>query len=249
MARDYISVEQAIPLPGLRVAFTQGVPGPWGQAVREILDLKKIDYAPVIQIGGAPNEELKAWTGQNSAPCAVFNDERPRSHWSEILMLAERLAPEPRLIPSDERQRMEMFGILHELCAEDGFGWSARLLMLEAIEKAGAGEVATVMRRKFSSNAALDHAARRAATIMAALAERLEGRDYFVGDALSAADIYWTAFSNLVAPMAEADCPMPDYYRAWAGECLASIGSDVPAILLDHRERILHRHLSPPMWF
>ena len=38
MSRSYVSVEQAIVLPGLRIAFSRGVPGPWGEAVRAIFD-------------------------------------------------------------------------------------------------------------------------------------------------------------------------------------------------------------------
>jgi hypothetical protein len=73
----YLSVEEAISLPGLRVAFTRGVPGPWGEAVKAILSIKGIPFTPVVQEGGQPNEALVAWTGQSSAPVAVFGDERP----------------------------------------------------------------------------------------------------------------------------------------------------------------------------
>src|SRR3546814_11935419 len=36
-----------------------------------------------------------------SAPVAMLDDDRPRAHWSEVLILAEQLAAEPRLIPAD----------------------------------------------------------------------------------------------------------------------------------------------------
>nr|WP_087574136.1 glutathione binding-like protein [Sphingomonas sp. CDS-1] len=254
MQRDYITVEQAVPLAGLRIAFTQSVPGPWSESAKAFFHIKGIDYQPVIQVGGQPNPELQAWTGQNSAPCAVLDDERPRSHWSEILMLAERMQPEPRLVPQDEDERVTMFGIAHELCGEDGFGWSVRLLMLHIMEQTNAGVPIEHMRRKFSSGAPLDHAASRAGQILDMLARRAEkqrasGSDYLVGDALTAADIYWTCFSNLVASMDEADCPMPQFYRDWAAGCVQLIGRPVPEILIAHRERILRRHFSLPMWF
>lgn len=254
MARDYLTVAEAIDRTGLRIAFTQGVPGPWGEAVKAIMNVKRIDFAPVVQIGGEANEDLHAWTGQNSAPCAVLNDERPRSHWSEILMLAERLAPEPRLIPADEDERMTMFGIAHELCGEDGFGWSARLLMLHIMEQAQLGIALDGMRRKFDNAAPLAHSARRANEIMAALARRLTrqqeaGSPYLVGQTLTAADFYWACFSNLVAPMDDNCCPMPDYYRHWAAGCAALIGDPVPDILIRHRDVIADRHMDLPMWF
>src|SRR3546814_14846295 len=54
-------------------------------------------------------------------------DERPRSTWLEQLYLAERIAPEPRLIPADLDDRTLMFGLCNELCSENGFGWNLRL--------------------------------------------------------------------------------------------------------------------------
>lgn len=253
MERSYLSVAEAIPLAGLRIAFTQGGPGPWGEAVKAFMAVKGIDYQAVAQIGGDPNPELQAWTGQNSAPCAVLDEERPRAHWSEILMLAERLAPEPRLIPADEEERMAMFGIAHELCGEDGFGWSARLIMLQVAEQGGAAAMAAHMRRKFASGAPLEHAAKRASTIMATLAARMErqeaaGNKYLVGSSLSAVDIYWTCFSNLIDPMAADICPMPDFYRVMAAGVM-DLAGPVPPVLIRLRDHVARSHLDLPMWF
>lgn len=251
MPREYVCVEDAIPLPGLRIAFTRGVPGPWGQAVKAIFDLKKIEYTPVIQDGGAPNEALRAWTGQNSAPCAMLADERPRVHWSELLLLAERLAPEPSLIPANEDDRTAMFGVAHELCGEDGFGWSARLLTFDVIERSNLGLTMDAMRTKFANGAPLSHAIGRINTIMASLAARIErqngaGCPYLVGSVLSAADIYWAMFSNMLVPLDTAVCDMPDYYRDWCTSCLDMLGSPVPPALIAHRDRIVCE--LPQMW-
>ena len=251
MSREYVSVAAAIALPGLRIAFTQGVPGPWGEACKAIFQIKKIPFTPVLQVGGAPNEELRAWTGQNSAPCAMLNDERPRAHWSELLLLAERLQAEPRLVPANEDDRTAMFGIAHELCGEDGFGWSGRLITFEVIESAGIA--LDGMRRKFANSAPLEHAKQRMAAVMDALAARLQrqqasGSAYVVGNTLSAADIYWTAFSTMLAPFAQTDCPMPDYYLDWCKGAAQLAGLQVPPILIEHRERILHRYFCLPLW-
>lgn len=250
----YVTVEEAIALRGLRVAFTRGVPGPWGEAVKAFLSIKGIPFTPVIQDGGEPNAALVAWTGQNSAPVAMLDDERPRAHWSELLMLAERLQPEPRLIPADEDDRTAMFGIAHALCGEDGFGWSARLLTFEAIQATTGGVPMDHMKRKFASGAPLDHAAKRCVSIMDMLARRLDrqaaaGSAYLVGDALSAADIYWTVFSNMVAPMDEAACPMPEYYRVWTRTTGEMLGAPVPDMLIAHRELMLRDHFHLPLWF
>src|SRR3546814_5770445 len=92
---------------------------------------------PISQEGGTPNEELKAWTGQTSAPVAMLDDDRPRAHWSEVLILAEQLAAEPRLIPADQDERTLMFGLCHEICGDDGLGWNARLLIFATQQAAG----------------------------------------------------------------------------------------------------------------
>lgn len=253
MPPAYVTAEEAIGLPGLRVAFTRGVPGPWGEAVKAFLGLKGIPFTPVIQEGGQPNEALVRWTGQSSAPVAMLDDERPRAHWSEILMLAERLQPDPPLVPADEEARALMFGIAHTLCGEDGFGWSARLLTFEVIRRMTDAVPMEHMRHKFASGAPLDHAARRCVSILDMLARRLErqaaaGSPWLVGEALSAADIYWTVFSNMVAPMDEAACPMPEYYRLWCKGAAGMLGAPVPDILIAHRERMLRAHFRLPLW-
>ena len=46
------------------------------------------------QLGGGENEALRAWTGRDNAPIAVYEDEPGRDGWAEILDLAERLDPD-----------------------------------------------------------------------------------------------------------------------------------------------------------
>jgi hypothetical protein len=52
------------------------------------------------------NEEIVAWSGQNSAPVVAWQNEPPINRWIDILHLAERLAPEPALIPEDVWDRI-----------------------------------------------------------------------------------------------------------------------------------------------
>ena len=110
------------------------------------------------------------------------------------------------------------------------------------------------MRRKFQNRVGADHSIERVRSIMAMLARRLEAQDklgsgYLIGDALSAADIYWTTFSNLVAAMPPEQCPMPDFYRELARNAVRSLGFAAPEILIRHRDRILAEHFVLPMWF
>ncbi len=253
MSRVYVSVEQAIAMPGLRIAFSRGVPGPWGEAVRTIYDIKRIDYVAVEQQPGQPNEALQGWTGQSSAPVAMLDDDRPRVNWHEMLVLAEQLAPEPRLIPASEDERALMFGLCHAIAGEDGFGWAIRALLFERIAPADQATRAR-MRRKFQNRVGAEHSIGRVRSIIAMLARRLEAQDtlgsgYLIGEALSAADIYWTAFSNLVAAMPPELCPMPEFYRELARNAVKSLGFGAPEILIRHRDRILANHFILPMWF
>jgi glutathione S-transferase len=247
----YVSVEQARAMPGLRIAFSRGVPGPWSLAVRTIYDLKRIDYIAVEQLPGEPNEGLVAWTGQSSAPVAMLDDDRPRINWHEMLVLAEQLAPEPRLIPADEDERALLFGICHALASDDGFGWAIRELLFERIAPNDETTRAR-MRRKFQNRVGADHCIKRVRSILAMLADRLEAQEkkgigYLIGDALTAADIYWACFSNLMDAIPPEQCPMPDFYRELARNAVRELGFDAPEILIRHRHRILAGHFILPM--
>src|SRR6267142_1846351 len=102
MTVQYVSVEDAIQRGGLRMVVVGGVPSPWGEAAK------------------------------GTGPVAVYEDERPRDGWAEILLLAERLAPTPSLLPADAAERALVFGLAHEICGEVGLGWSRRLQLVHA---------------------------------------------------------------------------------------------------------------------
>jgi len=126
----FVDIEEGRELDGLRLVLTTGVPGPWGEAAKGICHVKRIPFTRVRQELGGTNEILAAWTGQTSAPVAAWNDERPCTTSLEILFLAERIAPDPPLLPDDADERARMFGYCHELIGEQGFGWCRRLLLL-----------------------------------------------------------------------------------------------------------------------
>src|SRR5271165_3235534 len=113
---------------GLRLVLTAHVPGPWGESAKKIFDYKEIAYVPVAQHAGKENAELVAWTSIRNAPIALYADEAPRTGWYDILMLAERLAPERPLLPARSEDRALVVGISAELCSEWGFGWARRAM-------------------------------------------------------------------------------------------------------------------------
>ena len=124
MPFDYIEFEEAAKRDGLRMVVVPGVPSPWSEAAKGIFHVKNIPWAAVRLDPG--NDALVEWAGEKSAPVAVYNDEAPRSRWTDILFLAERIAPSPSLIPENAGDRAAMFGLAHEICGEMGLAWCRR---------------------------------------------------------------------------------------------------------------------------
>ena len=75
------------------------------------------------------------------------------------------------------------------------------------------------------------------------------GVPYFVGDALSAVDIYWTAFANLLAPLPSSQCPIPEEMRPMFEASDPQIRAALDPILIEHRDRIFAAHFRAPMEF
>jgi len=254
-------VEDAIEAPGLRLVLSAGVPGPWGEAAKGIFHVKGLAYLKVRQVGGMPNEELLHWTGHDNAPIAIFEKEAPRDGWAEILFLAERLAAKPALIPEDIVDRVRMFGLAREICGEQGFGWLRRLMILDPLLSAEANlpdsllEVPHRLGNKYGySKSAAKAAPRRVAEILDALSEQLlaqrrRGSRYFIGDELSALDIYWATFAVMFEPLSQELCPIPEGlrhgYRMPDGEARSA----AHPILLEHRDWIYDCHLELPLDF
>jgi glutathione S-transferase len=247
----YVPVAEARKLPGLRLVLSAGVPGPWGVAAKAMFDVKGIAYTPVAQKVADPNSELLEWTGHNNAPIAMYDNERTRTGWSEILFLAERLKPEPALIPASPEQRALMLGLCQEICGEQGLGWSARLVLFGLQEQAGETGY-TGLKARYSSGESLDQSLARVNALVGLFERQMErqasaGSDYLIGDSLTALDIYWMAFSNLLDPMAPELCEMPDFYRQIGPFVAPHLAAPVPAILLAHRDHIAKRHLALPL--
>jgi glutathione S-transferase len=255
---QYVEIEQAIGMPGLRVVLTPGVPGPWSESAKGILYVKKLPYVKVRQIIGAPNEALRKWTAQETAPAFVYNDERPRSIWSDQLYLVERLAPNPPLIPSDIDERTRMFGLANELCGENGLGWARRLMILHEtlampnLPEAGR-KFSTYLGQKYDYTPAGGAAAPgRVAAIVASMARQLEsqrqrGSRFLIGERLSALDIYWACFAALLQPLPENLCPMPANFRR-IYECKdPAVAHAAAPELFAHRDFIYREYLELPV--
>ncbi len=256
---EWIDVAHARTLPGLRLVLTAGLPGPWGEAAKGIFYAKGIPYARVRQDASRENEALFEWTGQRNAPIAVYEDEAARSGWVEILHLAERISPQPALIPADPAERVLMFGLAHELLGENGLGWCRRLMLFHAL-MGDADEPPPALRAAlgrmlrqygYRRDAALA-APERVVQTLRLLSERLRMQqavrhEYLVGASLSALDIYWAAMAALLDPLPPALCRMPEPLRHSYTVTHPGILQALDPALLEHRDMIYERHLELPI--
>ena len=255
---EYVSIDEARAASGMRLVLTRGVPGPWSEAAKAIFHVKDIPYLRVAQEGGGDNDALVAWTGHANAPTAIWNDEAPRAGRNEILLLAERVAPKPALLPADAEERALVFGLSHEIGGEDGWGWNRRHMLLAPMHQVQDAPEALARTRDnlsgrygFSAEGAAAAPA-RCASILNGLSARLHrqresGSRYFVGEALTAADLYWATFAALAEPLPEEVCSFP--LRAGYTVDDPTVRAALDPILLEHRDYVYERYLPLPLDF
>jgi glutathione S-transferase len=254
MPFEYVSVDEAIGRRGLRMVVVGGVPSPWGEAAKGILHIKGVDWAAVRLV--YDSEPLRDWAGQRSGPVAVYDDERPRAGWAEILLLAERLAPMPSLLPADPADRALVFGLAHEICGEDGLGWARRLQLIHAGLRGAGGfpaRVSAYLAKKYgySPSAGADAGA-RVVDLLGMLSARLKaqragGSRYYVGDALTAVDVYSATFAAMFGPLPHEQCAMDAGSRAAFETLDAPTAAALDPMLLEHRDMIYRERLVLPL--
>jgi glutathione S-transferase len=254
MPIEYVDFEAARARTGLRMVVGPGVPSPWGEAAKGMLHVKQIPWVAVRL--DQSSQAMADWTGERSGPVAMYEDEAPRSGWAQILLLCERLAPKPALLPSDAEARALAFGLCHEICGEMGLGWCRRLQGVHAgLSDAGGFPkgVAQYLASKYGyrSEEAGSYVSRTVA-ILEMLAGRLHaqreiGSRFYLGNALSAVDICSAAFMALCKPLPPEQCPMPDAMRA-AFESLDPVTEKaLDPILFEHRDFLYAEHLELPL--
>jgi glutathione S-transferase len=253
----YHSVAEAKDMEGLRLALTAQSPGPWSISARALFDVRGVAFVPVRQDAMQPNEELVAWTGRRNAPVAVWNDEPPVDGWLEITNLAERLGSGPSLWPDDPVDCALAAGFSSEICGQGGFGWSRRLGMLAPgaaqLASADDGGLGKAIGEGYGlRDEAMQAADARVVQILHALTGQLKsqqaaGRRYLVGDRLSVCDVHWACFSLLVAPLAEADCPLADYMQAMFTTMADEVRDALDPLLIAHREMVWREHIGLPL--
>ena len=250
---DYLSVEEARDLSGLKLVLTGGVPGPWSEAAKALFNHHQVPFHPVLQVGGQSNDALVAWTNHRNAPVAVWNDEAPRVRSMEILELAERLGSGQSLIPEDRETRIRMVGLINEMAGEQGFAWHCRVILLDAwaSQNDQAGQDANPMFKEYGYDGKkVEQSISTADSFLEGLASDLHqsSEGYLVGEQFSAADLYWAYFSNLLNPMPHDINPMPDRLRQ-SYELPAKRLQPYDPIVVEHRDRMFKRHLILPLSF
>ncbi len=253
---DYKTVSEARHLAGLRLVLTEGMPGPWAEAAKAIFNYKDIDFIAVAQQGGGVNEELQDWTGQTTAPVAIYNDEPVCYSWLDILLLAERLNPDKPLLPADLEQRALVIGLSREIAGERGLGWNKRLYMLAPMMTMDEPPaMSSRMGGKYGWSAQeFSASAERIRVCLQYFCERLQrqaeaGSVYLVGAGESAVDFYLANFMGIFRPLPPEQNPMPDFLRKLYSKVEPDLEASLDPLLFEHRDMMYQRHIDTPLQF
>ncbi|MEM9421493.1 MAG: hypothetical protein AAF986_03150 [Pseudomonadota bacterium] len=255
MPFNYVSVEEGAAAPGLRMVVVSGVPSPWGEAAKGIFHVKGLDWKAVRLAYDDP--DLATWTRQDlSGPIAFYNDEPPRSGWSDIIHLAERLAPSPSLLPSDAGERALTFGLCHELVGEGGLLWTRRLQLVEwglAGKKGFSPPVSQYLGGKYGyQEGSSKQYANRTLSLLSLFAGRLiqqkkAGHRFYMGAEISALDIYSAAGMALFCPLDEEKCAFKPGLREAFSTLDEKTANGLDPILIEHRDMMYSEFLETPL--
>lgn len=235
------------------MVVSSGIPSPWGEAVKGFLHLKRIPWTAVRLV--YDDADLKQWAGQLSAPVAFYDEEPPRSGWAEILMLTERLAPEPALLPPDPETRARALLLCQKFCAPGGLGWLRRLQNVHAgLTKTGgfSERVAGYLARKYGYDPAQAYTyGPGVQALLREFADALRSQrrtgPYYLGSTLSAVDVYSATFMGTFCPLPELHCSMDASIRAAFEHLDEPTAAALDPVLLEHRDMMYARHLELPL--
>ena len=253
---NFITLDEAAAMKtGTRVTFAPGFPAVFSEALKNICFVKGVPLIRVVHphmgIDKATGKDRQArlyeLTSQTSLPTMLHNEERPRNVWIEQLALAERIgaAGTPSLVPDDMELRAEVFGLCAVVLGEDGMVWNMRNL------------IDTPLGRKYGfSEEACAAAPGKVAAVVSLIDRRLEAQEqcgsrYLVGDALTAADIYWATMSISILPPPPEIMPLTRQNER--GLKYFASNSKIPAIaealskrIEDHQRYILTTYCETP---
>ena len=259
----YVSFVQARDMMGLRLVLSCDGPNVWCEAAKYVFDLRQVPYVAVAKRGMADGEEsnaLFAWTGHRNSPIAMYEDEKARASWLDILYLAERIGSGPSLLPDSRALQVESIGLSHQLCGEDGLGWTRRLNIFKTMLDAAGGDPAKTglplrLFKDYTINAETTAAAtNRLIAILNLFDDRVQtqqvaGSKYLVGDRLTATDLHFAALFGMVDPLPHVVNPMPEDMRALYSSGEPNVRAAVTDALRRHRDYVYATHLKLPVDF
>ena len=250
---SFVSVTAAQALPGLRMVGIARIPSPWTEAAKGIFRIKRL---PVVMACPQPEDPPNAvadWAGDASIPVVAYEKEKLRTGWAQILLLAERLAPAPALIPAAADERALMFGLAHEICGEMGLGWCMRLLLIrDSMGHGGSAgappQVGNYLAPRYGFDPdSVQQAEQRVVDVLTMLDARLQTRPWLMGEQLSALDVYWATFANLITPLPEALMPMASSMRRAYTCTNSNILAALTQALRAHQQKVYDGYLELPV--
>ena len=253
MSMTLVSISEARARGGLRLVTRPGIPTPWAQAAKGLIEVKGLDCVLAQESLNDSKGAHVEWTGDNGSPFLAYEREPLRDRWASILELLERIAPNPALIPGGD-ERIRFYGLANEICGEMGMAWNLRLLMIEgSLENPRAPgafpeKAAKYLGRKYGYFPGCGKdAAGRVRSVLQALSRQLEGQSYFFGE-LSALDVYWAAFGNMFMLLSDEELPAAPLARdAWRQLGGGRLTAEVPQDLVRHHRWMYTEHLQLPV--
>ena len=253
---EFITLDEAAAMTsGTRVTFVPGVQAMYSEALKNICFVKKVPLIRVLHphmgvdetTGKDRQAKLYELTSQTSLPTMLHDKERPRNVWIEQLALAEQIGSvdSPALIPDNFELCVEMFGLCAVVLAEDGLIWNMRILIESPLgQKYGYSEEAS------------SAAPGKIAEVITLIDNRLKAQEkrdsrYLLGDALTAADIYWATMSMTVLPVPPEIMPKTQQNKGML--LFFESNSKIPVIeealtkrIKDHQQFILTTYCETP---
>ena len=252
-ADEYVSLEYGASMKeGVRITCVRGFPALFAESLKNLCYAKNVKFTRVKhpsmgkdrKTGEDRQSRLFELTSQTSVPTMWYNEERPRSVWTEQLALVERVGSGPKLVPDDMALRSEMFGICALILAEDGLVWNNRIRRDSPLA------------RKYGfSNAASKEAPKKISKILNLLCNKLEaqkarGSKFIVGDALTAADIYLATMSYMFVVPSEEFLPRTKQTKLldlMFGNNSPEVQKELKPILVEHRDFIIKTFCEFPV--
>jgi hypothetical protein len=254
----FVELEVARAARGLRLVLITALPSPWSEGARALFALKGVDALGVAFRPG--DAALAAWAGVPNAPAVLLDDEPPASGWEDILALAERLCPEPVLVPAAPATRARFFAWMHALLDPSGLAACRRQLVLhESLRPDEPGHI----RRGFPPGLARLLAARYGyqpdrvpeardrliaglVELDAALGDSArKGSPYILGE-LTALDLYAAATVATLAPLPDELHPIAPSLRPALEYLDPAVAAALTPPLRAHRDLVYAAHIHDP---